>query len=747
MLFVDLILLRILMTGLLVGLLLAVFLLLRRLFPNLFSRRLRKGIWVALLLMSLLILPLPYVVSIPSTAPMWVFTARLPDPAKIIIDQSLVDHTLQEITKGSEFIQVDDNGNPIEIPAQELTFFPKLSLSDWVIKLLPYLRFVYLAGLVLTTVFYLLKWRKIRNEKNKIESAAIDRDGWLSEIASLRDQIGNYHQADVALSPITDPDLYSIYFNLRHHIIAVPTASPAKIPDEERRQFLVQMLKRNNHHALPIIVILLMIARCLAWFVPVWSLSVKALTQDCFSIRHQPPQKNRWFVRLAATVITAAILSVVALIIIWQIPYEIKPAYSVDQSNIKALQIETTPTLNSINLSFNLSNTISQDNFLVGEVNDDAILLSQYDYNGHVIWQIPSQTLLLMDEVKFLYVLNSRQFPDQSWSLILQSETIYEGSQDIWYIKIDQQGQVCERTVISSGYENEYYYDNFSLTDNGWICQKVYFPESGANNTIFHREIVRYSSDSQELWHDDLENLIDAKLESISKYYEHNDDSLYFQFSNDINISNIITTVDNNSYVVIQSIFNYSYSINSNLSNSYYYQNIGNFNALIFKLSPDGQLVWQKIIQSQHGIFFPRLAVCDDEGNIYLYGNVLNDSNIIYQSQDNPIEALEPIYLPSVCAISADGEYLWQHIFYDEKRANPKSIILQNNCLTFSFTEYPSMSTANPLERFIQMDINGQLIGQASIKSDYDHHYYFCVNNDMISIIPFELGSELQYGG
>ena len=152
MLVLDLILLRILLAGLLTGLLLWLFTQARRFFPASFSPRLRRVIWLTLLILSLLIIPLPVILNLPAETPDWLMALRLPDPQKSVLSFESIDKFFTDILPAGKTLSVKPGTWLSDQGYRQVLSFP-----DWIVNSLNNLRLFYFAGMLITLLVLIVK--------------------------------------------------------------------------------------------------------------------------------------------------------------------------------------------------------------------------------------------------------------------------------------------------------------------------------------------------------------------------------------------------------------------------------------------------------------------------------------------------------------------------------------------------------------------------------------------------------------
>ncbi len=311
----DQILLRYFLLSLTGGLWLVLFRLGCRVLPRCFSGRLRRSVWLLILLLPVFSIPWLRPVILPVDTPDWVSCWRLPDPAADYLSEQKIAAANQiyqvgETTNGLYYGNIDkgitvyaqepDNqsliidyaANTEAIPDQNVGSSSKAAVSlpteilravipgYTILNHLSLIHWIFISGFILNILIRLLwRYRLQKKQGSRRPPQIIDDPSWLRDLAQARDRSGLY-QRGTLVGIQNQPRTFLPFWQLwRRHAVAIEEKH-LTLDDPEHRQTCLFLALDANRHPDILLYGLYFINRYLAWFSPVSWLSVHFLLDD-----------------------------------------------------------------------------------------------------------------------------------------------------------------------------------------------------------------------------------------------------------------------------------------------------------------------------------------------------------------------------------------------------------------------------------------------------------------------------------
>ncbi|MEA4888308.1 MAG: hypothetical protein VB070_02430 [Clostridiaceae bacterium] len=312
----DQILLRYLLLTIISGFCFGLFRIGCKVLPRWFSGRLRRAVWLMILLLPVLSLPWPRPIIIPNDTPEWVYHWRLPDPAAdYLSEQKIV--AANQLYWGSEtsdglyhgiVIETQEPDNPMidvdpaddsdKTPVQtdgtspQSVRLPSEILRDVIpgypiLNHLSLLHWIFFSGFLVNILIRLLwRFRSFKKQGRRQQPLIVDDPSWLRDLAQARDRSGFYQRG--LLVGIQDrPKTLLPFCQLwRRHAIALEDKQLTLTDPELRQECLILALDANRHPDI-LLYVLYFANRYLAWFSPDSWLPVHVLTDDQMIWRQQ----------------------------------------------------------------------------------------------------------------------------------------------------------------------------------------------------------------------------------------------------------------------------------------------------------------------------------------------------------------------------------------------------------------------------------------------------------------------------
>ncbi|HAL74299.1 MAG TPA: hypothetical protein DCM45_04290 [Clostridiales bacterium] len=448
MLYFDLMILRILLTGLVSIILTSIFFIARKLLTH----QIRYIFLLVLLILPLLAFPMLITVKLPSEAPDWLLDIRLPDPDQQLLTQTGIGFLTEELFKTEGPVSAE-----ISTWLTEQGYQNDLGLSEQLVLYLPLLKLIYWVGFVLSllvNIILLIRRLRKRTQFRSLSASSLNQSDWQSEIARIRDETGIYRKSDVVLAGPDEHHVWAILQNWRQRTIPVPTNELSEVNPPERRDWLIRQLQLAAHPRI-LITIIWLITRSLLWFNPWIDYCFKSIiTHDRHKSDHKQGGKINPFRWVASG--TAILLMIGSLAMVgWQIPQQIT-------RDFKLLKNENAPELDVDILDQYPQRTKPIVNWIFNQKTDEygfALL----DPDGQPIWFVPGRDIWdtsYLNDLSLMYVwqISAVQMTDQSWSLISNINR-YNSSphaddertfitDSAWHLHISQDGQLISSDKV-----------------------------------------------------------------------------------------------------------------------------------------------------------------------------------------------------------------------------------------------------------------------------------------------------------
>lgn len=734
MILIDLFLLRILLTGLIISLLLGLFLLLRQMLPRAFSPGLRRIIWLVLLFASLMIILFPFSIKMPSDLPLWFFHYRLPEPVvSQLSEQTVTEFFALDLASLNSLAGEGDESfaDTVAKTMRALELLPTQNWQDKIRSLIPWLRIIYLGGFIIAFVSHLIYYFK--DIRKKMMCRMIDetgREAWQADIASMRDQFGNYRQADVMMYDC-DCDRPSRWLkNWRKHILPVPADRPDEMSLSDRKDWLQAHLDFLAHpDLLPIIVWL--IVRSVFWFNPFWHSSwcyySKDLTDTKISrIRHHQrmqTSQNINIIIVLTGILTCLVMLTVVFFLIWQMPHQILPTVNSTQIASKAdvpVMTRSIPsnryTLTDYRVIFNESSLISAADSLS---RFDG--LTRLDSNGDIVWQSSIYRLLDLQIQPSVETMDTCQIAEDRWSIAVKVGRANIQIPEIWMICVDGLGQPVGRQKIElpdqyGRLDTDYSIGITLAPDGGWI-QSIYslkkvksaqtaLPVLLSQNLL---NISRHDTQGQTIWSLDPSS---TDLQDIGNTFIMNEKVVKFK-----SIQQIIPTLDGGCAIITRGQTRLM-RINreTDREESVYYYDIDR----LLIITVNGEISRAQDLIGKAGYFKVHQAFTEDDGTLYLTG--------LDTKSDPGSSESEAISFPAIQAINADGTVRFSLVIAESGQYNLRGAMLQNQQLTILLQD------VNRGSALYQIDLKGQNQWLNILDSDDGFVPMALVNDDQIVV-------------
>jgi len=687
MLYIDLIVLRILLTGLIICLLLGLFLLLRWLLPWAIPPRLRRIVWLVLLFASLMIIPFPAVLKLPADLPIWFFRLRLPDPVSVQLDEAIVADffSFDSLSLNSLAEQGDETfADTITRAMSNLELLPDLTWQEQLLKLLPWLRVLYLTGLVIALLAHIVYYFKvIRNKMICKTVGETGREAWQSDIIMMRDDFDNYRQADVMMYDSVCDHPSRWLKNWREHILPVPTELPGQMSPDDRKEWLQVQLDHLAHPGLLPIYIWL-IVRSLFWFNPFWHSGWRCYANDLthFKIsrlRKKQGKNNEYQHNI--TILVSRYLSLTVLLsaiafLAWQMPRQILPDIN-------------SSTINGADADSIITRLLPTDQYLLTDdrmvIDDSTILVTtdafsrfdsllRLDRNGEIIWQQSIYDLLDLPVYSSVETLDTCQIADNLWSVAIKTGNSINQAQDIRYVQIDALGQLVNSMIIPlpnefGRFDSDYTIDITLAPSGGWVMSVYTLKNLRLTQTSLlawrNQKLLRLSRHDalgQVIWTIDPEKQL---LKDIS-----NTTILSARVIKLKRIQQIIPTADGGCYVLTrgQTMLQRINRESDQQESVYYYDR-----DQLIRISATGEITRSQDLIGKAGYFNVLQAFSGDDGTLYLAG--------LDTRPDPGLAERDLISYPAVQAITADGKILFSAIAAQSGQYNLRGAILHDHYL------------------------------------------------------------------
>jgi len=685
---IDLILLRILLTGVVISLLLGLFLLLRKMIPRAFPPGLRRLIWLVLLFASLLIIPFPASIKMPSELPLGFFQYRLPDPAASqLSEQTVKEYFSLDLASLNSLVGEGDESfaDTVAKAMRDLDLLPAQSWQDKLRGLIPWLRMIYLSGFAISLLTHIIYYYV--SVRNKMICRKIDetgREAWQADITAMRDQFENYRQADVMMYDC-DCDRPSRWLiNWKNHILAVPADRPDKMDIADRKDWLQAHLDFLAHpDFLPII--LWLIVRSVFWFNPFWHSSwccySKDLTDTKISrIHHRQRIKtnrlNNIFIVLIGFV-TCLVMLAVVVFLAWQMPCQILPAVNSTQIVSKADRPVLTRSISSDRYTLTDYRVLFSESSLISTADSLSRYdsLTRLDRNGDVIWQSSIYRLLELRVQPSVETLDTCQIAEDRWSVAVKVGRATVQVPEIWMICVDGLGQPVSRQKITlpdqyGSLDTDYHIVITLAPDGGWI-QSIYssktikssqtaLPAMLSQNLL---NLSRHDAQGRLLWSLDPAA---TDLQEIKNTFVFNEKVVKFK-----RIQQIIPTADGGCALITRGQTRLMrFNRETDREESVYYYD---FDQLL-NISATGEITRTQDLFGKAGYFQVHQAFTDDDGTLYLTG--------LDTKPDPGFSDFKAISFPAIQAINADGTIRFSIVVAESGQFNLRGAMLHDQQLT-----------------------------------------------------------------